>query len=253
MKSGTGMAMAGVLLVFSISCHHAMVGTQVGAYNGRFGGSVGISGDADTNGIVALSLLGALIGSAIYADSHQYVERGLSAIDVNIQPKDVEISLDGVVVGTADQFDGFPRFLVVNPGTHEIQARKTGFHTYRVTVRVAPGQQVNLNKIMEPGRDEASISHTVAGGRPSAPVGGSPHVMAPLKVYFQISNPDAAVYVDGVFVGTAREISRLHGPLRVDRGAREITVVTANQKKVFLVSDLMVDNREGVIHLKVDI
>lgn len=249
MKSRPGMALSGILLIFSISCHHGVVGTQVGAYNGRFGGSVGIYGDTDSSRIVALSLLGALIGSAIYADSHQYVGQGLSAIDVNIQPKDAEISLDGVVVGTADQFDGFPRFLVVNPGKHEVLARKAGFHSYRVTISVAPGQQVNLNKIMEPGRDKTTVP-TPPEARSTHPV--SVQVAAPLKVYFQISNPDAAVYVDGVFVGTAREINQLHGPLMVDRGATRFTVVTANKKKVFLVSDLMVDNREGVIHLKVD-
>jgi len=247
MKSRTGMALTGVLLMFSMSCHHAVVGTQVGAYNGRFGGSVGIQGDSDTDGIVALSLLGALVGSAIYADTHQYKQQGLSAIDVNIQPKDAEISLDGVVVGTADQFDGFPRFLVVNPGTHEVQARKTGFHTYRVTVRVAPGQQVNLNKIMERGRDVAPVSPP-AETRPSPSV----QMAAPLKVNFEINNPDATVYVDGVFVGTAREISRLHGPLVIDRSAKRITVVTANNKKVFFVSDLLKGSWDGVIQLKVD-
>jgi hypothetical protein len=246
MKSRAGMALTGVLLMFSMSCHHAVVGTQVGAYNGRFGGSVGVHGDVGTNGIVALSLLGALVGSAIYADTHQYEQQGLSAIDVNIQPKDAEISLDGVVVGTADQFDGYPRFLVVNPGNHEVQARKTGFHTYRVTVRVAPGQQVNLNKVMERGHDMAQVS-------PPAETRPSPSVqMAPLKVNFEINNPDATVYVDGVFVGTAREIRRLHGPLVIDRSAKRITVVTANNKKVFFVSDLLTGNRDGVIQLKVD-
>lgn len=249
MKSGTGMAITGILLILSISCHHAVVGTQVGAYNGRFGGSVGIQGDSDSNGIVALSLLGALVGSAIYADTHQYKEEGLSAIDVNIQPKDAEISLDGVVVGTADQFDGFPRFLVVNPGTHEVQARKTGFHTYRVTVSVAPGQQVNLNKIMEPGVDSTPVSPSV---KPGASRSSALKSAVPLKVSFEINNPDASVYVDGVFVGTAREISRLHGPLVIDRSAKRITVVTASDKKVFLVSDLMAKNQKGVIHLKVD-
>ncbi len=249
MKSRAVLTLSGILLMFSMSCHRGVVGTQVGAYNGRFGGSVGIHGNVDSSGIVALSLLGALIGSAIYADSHQYVEQGLAAIDVNIQPKDAEISLDGVVVGTADQFDGFPRFLVVNPGRHKVLARKSGFHIYSVTVSLTPGQQVNLNKIMEPGRDEAAVPAPIEA-RPAHPV--PQRVAAPLKVFFQINNPDAAVYVDGVFVGTAREINQLHGPLMMNRDAIRITVVTANKKKVFLVSDLMVDNREGVIHLKVD-
>ncbi len=247
MKTRTAMALAGALMIVTMSCHHAVIGTEVGAYNGRFGGSVAVRGDTGSNGIVALSLLGALVGSAIYADSHQYKAEGLSAIDVNIQPKDAEISLDGVVVGTADQFDGFPRFLVVNPGKHEITARKTGYHTYRVKVAVAPGQQVNLNKIMEPGSDTPAVKPA-----PESRPLHQTRVAAPLKVYFQINNPDAAVYVDGVFVGTAHEISQLHGPLMVDRGAKRITVLTANKKKVFLISDLMMDNREGVIHLKVD-
>ncbi|NOZ12542.1 MAG: PEGA domain-containing protein [Acidobacteria bacterium] len=250
MKTRTAMALAGALMIITMSCRHAVIGTEVGAYNGRFGGSVAVRGDTGSNGIVALSLLGALVGSAIYADSHQYKAEGLSAIDVNIRPKDAEISLDGVVVGTADQFDGFPRFLVVNPGKHEITARKTGYRTYRVKVAVAPGQQVNLNKVMEPGYDVSNVKPAPQQTPSSKPVPS--RVATPLKVYFQINNPDAAVYVDGVFVGTAHEISQLHGPLMVDRGAKRITVLTANRKKVFLISDLMVDNREGIIHLKVD-
>lgn len=247
MKRKVTIFSVGFILVFSLSCHRAVIST--GFYGDRVSGGVSVSADSDAAPLVALSLVGAMVGSAIYADSHQYVQQGLSAIDVNILPKNAEIMLDGVVVGTADQYDGFPAFLVVNPGTHTVKASLHGYKTYSVEVRLAPGQQVNLNKHLDPGvseeiRPEAS--------RPTHVENSQPASTNPVRVTFDISNADASIYVDDVFVGTAREVNQLHGPLLVDRKAVRISVVTPDQKRVFLMKDLLAQSQGSVVLIKVD-
>jgi len=242
------LALLGSVLVLLTGCHHAVVSTGVGVYGGDVATSVAIHADSDVDGLVALSLIGAMVGSAVYADTHAYRYQGLSAIDVNIRPKDAQISLDGVVVGNADQYDGYPGFLVVNPGTHTIRARKAGYKPYEVTVQLSPGQQVNLNKQMEiaPAGTEPDGTMDRPATRP-----GPVNAAGVYRLVLELANPEASVYVDGTFLGTGREINQLHAPLELESSAATLTVVTDASRRQFRLDELQ-PGPDGIIRLHID-
>lgn len=67
-------------------------------------------------------------------------ERGNVALDV--VPSDAEVWVDGVLQGTADDFDGVPRFLEVAPGVRRVELKKPGMKPWAtVLVAGAEGRQ----------------------------------------------------------------------------------------------------------------
>lgn len=236
----------GILILFLSGCHHAVIHT--GAYGGHVSTGVSAHVDGDAGAILALSLIGAMVGGAIYEDTHAYRASGYAAIDVNIQPSRAEISLNGVVMGSADDFDGFPEFLVVEPGTHTVKARCAGYQTYEVTVNLAPGQQVNLNKRMEAGTDPVVTTGKVSQDHPRKIAEDAENY---LRLEITIDNPDATVYIDGAFIGTGRELALLHAPLLLEPGADELVIVTAENKLQYAIGDMKPDPRDGVVRIHV--
>lgn len=237
-----------VLLSMMQACHHAVVHTGMhGPYV-----STGISThvDGDAGAILALSLIGAMVGGAIYEETHAYQMQGLSAIDVNIQPDHAEISLDGVVMGLADDYDGFPQFMVVDPGTHTVRARCDGYQNYEVTIRVGPGEQINLNKRMDPGESGNEVQEMPLESDPQPAELTEPSY---IRLVLTVNDPQASVYVDGAFVGTGKELSMLHSPLLLESDAVQLVVVTADDRQQFDIQELKRKAVDGVIRLDVRI
>lgn len=73
-----------------------------------------------------------------------------SAIRIEVDPRDAEVYLDGYLVGTVDDFDGFFQRLRVRPGEYEIEIFKDGYRSTRQAVYVAPGRTLGLKFAMEP-------------------------------------------------------------------------------------------------------
>lgn len=48
------------------------------------------------------------------------------AISIDGGPKDAEVFIDGIKVGTSDDFDGHPNVLTIEQGTHQIIVKKNG-------------------------------------------------------------------------------------------------------------------------------
>ena len=226
-----------------VSCHRVYVGGGATYPAGSGYVSVGGAVDTDDSGaaIVAASLLGILVGAAIYNDVHSYREKGLSAYDVNIKPKDADIYLDGVYVGKADDFDGSPKFLVVKPGTHTITAKKPGYKTYTVRVSINPGEQINLNKHLEPApvlSDKGNKGHSEIKGE-----GKRDYKYQTVFVKFKVKDKNARVYLDNTFVGTIREIENLHKPLMIETTVKNIIVESKGARIEFSLEDLV--KRQG--------
>lgn len=248
----TAKWLLGLLVLTQWACHHTVVST--GVHGGYVSSGVSVHADGDAGALVALGLLGAMVGGAIYEDVHAYRAQGLSAIDVNIVPQEAEISLNGVVMGTAEDFDGFPNFLIVEPGTHTVHARARGFKTYEVTIHLAPGEQVNLNKRMDAGIDPVSPSSNAGTTADTSEERQSPlPAVEPVLLRLNCSDPEASIYVDGVFVGTARQIAGLHGPLQLDPEAVKLAVVTPDHRREFEIKVLERNAVSGVIELHVDL
>lgn len=84
-----------------------------------------------------------------YPRRARYQEPG--AIDLNVKPKRTEVYVDGQPVGSAGQFDGFPDYLWLTPGSHEIVLYLDGYVTQRRVVEIRPAWVADLRIALASG------------------------------------------------------------------------------------------------------
>jgi len=175
--------------------------------------------------------------------------RDVAYIDTDVSPGKARVYLDGQLMGTADDFDGFPQYLAVEPGRHVIRFEADGRMSISRTVRVPRGTVVGLDFKLPKGSGEAPSSEgneEIVIPEPESPDAGaeSDATMAPPRgdieegpeagnpgfVRLKITPPDASVYIDGKFVGSAATLSRLHGDMRLESGAHQVEVVRPGYK-----------------------
>ncbi len=77
--------------------------------------------------------------------------QGWGAIDVNVKPKKAEVWVDGRYIGKAGELDGYPSYLWLEEGVHEIVIYKGGFQSYEREIAIHPGAVVNLKLKLESG------------------------------------------------------------------------------------------------------
>ncbi len=164
----------------------------------------------------------------------RYDQVGQGGLDLNLRPKTTEIYVDGVYVGVADQFDGFPSYLWLDEGVYEVAFYKPGYETVFRQYSIYPGVTINVGDHMRPG--EAILPAPSAGTYPSAgeppdtfPQRGTGERYPPggdgSRIAIVATPGDAAVYLDGHFVGTAEEISGLGSGLIVEPGDHLVEII----------------------------
>jgi hypothetical protein len=70
---------------------------------------------------------------------------GSAWVKTDVEPDEARVYLDGRFVGTADDYDGFPRMLRVSAGTHRLTFRLRGHVPYTVVVRAWPGRVIDID------------------------------------------------------------------------------------------------------------
>jgi hypothetical protein len=73
------------------------------------------------------------------------------AVDLNVKPKRVEVYVNGELVGNAGSFDGFPDYLWLTPGSHELIFYREGYVTQRRVVSVRPSWVLDLRLALQAG------------------------------------------------------------------------------------------------------
>ena len=69
---------------------------------------------------------------------------------IEIKPREAEVYVDGYLVGTVDDFDGWMQRLHLPYGEHDIQIYLPGYRTIREKVLFRPGATLKLSSVMEP-------------------------------------------------------------------------------------------------------
>lgn len=83
---------------------------------------------------------------ASYRSSYyRYAPSGSAWVKTDVEPDEARVYVDGMFVGTADDYDGFPRMLRVSAGTHRLTFRLRGYAPYTIVVRAAPGRVVDVD------------------------------------------------------------------------------------------------------------
>jgi len=162
----------------------------------------------------------------------------LSAAEIHISPRKSTVRLDGNEVGQARDFNSSYEALLLQPGEHMLEFSYPGYKTLKVRVSGQEGQLVTLRFDLEKGEGVDSRSETAeikpppadasAPSAPSAPGTEPPPASGTLRtgmMRIHVEPYDAAVYLDGEFLGTADELSRLHGALSVATGDHRVEAV----------------------------
>jgi hypothetical protein len=181
----------------------------------------------------------------------------LGALDTDVWPARTQIWIDGRYVGFVDQFDGFPRYLWLEKGTYDVVFYLEGYRTLARQYTVYPGLVIDVEDRLEPGesihptdlapaatprrdaRERAESEREAAAAEPEwrrrveadreaareREEIGAPEVEAGAWLVLGVTPADAAVYLDGEFVGTGGEVSRRGTGLRVEPGEHELSVV----------------------------
>ncbi len=178
--------------------------------------------------------------------------RYLGALDLNIKPKKAEVYLDGEYIGLVKDFDGYPSYLWLERGTYDISFYLPGYQTLTRSLKLFPGTVVDVRLRLEPGeavmpekpaRSRARITDRYPrrdSMREDERDRRDPEFRRPRKLEEErerdlrgepgrlrlgIVPEDATVYMDGRFLGSGEELSRLHAGLVVEPGDHLLEVV----------------------------
>ncbi len=76
----------------------------------------------------------------------------VGALDLNVRPKKkVEVYVDGQYVGVTGNFDGYPAYLWLKEGTHQLVFYSDGYHTVAREYTIRPGVVTDVSFRLEPG------------------------------------------------------------------------------------------------------
>jgi hypothetical protein len=198
-----------------------------------------------------------------YRYGHYYGSDKWGSLDLDIRPEKAAIYINGQYIGVADNYDGFPEYLWLKEGTYNLVVYHEGYRTLTRKVTVLPGIELDFRDRLEPGegtpptelaewmveppealaedrersedeeawRDRARryLSQRDAPEAPEAAPERDRDTLdargEPGRLVLNLQPGDASVYLDGRFLGTADELSRLHAGLLVDPGEHTLEVV----------------------------
>ena len=97
-------------------------------------------------------------------------------VDTDVSPEAAEVYLDGTLIGQADDFDGFPDYLYLEPGKYHLEFRHPDFETVVKELDVRVGQAVPVNDEMKllPGKRKLQVADPEVKGTPLGRVFGKP-------------------------------------------------------------------------------
>jgi len=180
-------------------------------------------------------------------------------MDCELDPKEAMVIVDGELLGEADDFDGFPSYLMLRPGYHQVEFHHQGHRSLVLEGLFRTGSFIRVGRELEGGvgqrviklqaprvidtgrqqkkmpppidKGEEGISQLTAGSEPSSvqtspslPVGSQDPPDDAGLLALTITPFDASVYLDDCFFGTGEEVSLLHGFIRLPPGEHRIQI-----------------------------
>ncbi len=175
----------------------------------------------------------------------------VAVVMTDLRPKDVHLLLDGRDIGPARAFNGSNGFLYLEPGDYLLEARLGGYETVAFRIAARPRCRFDIRQRMqrikgtskerpERGTAEKGTLRRVygpekasAGRAPAVPAGPDRSLRPDLSaqgvetprqvrqlasVRLVITPATAEVFLDGEFLATGGELSRLAAPLAISSG-----------------------------------
>ena len=195
-------------------------------------------------------------GPGAYAPAmREAVPQDVGVVDTDISPEHARVYLNGDLIGTADDFDGYPSYLFLKPARYTLEFKLQGYAPESLTIEVSEGRFFPLDmklarvptekpapwydrprdapvgRVFGPAQPEAAVPAAAASGpdlrlRPELDLergtGERTTARTGAALDLQITPALASVYLDGAFVGTAGELARLQRGLAVAPGTHRV-------------------------------
>ena len=205
------------------------------------------------------------------------VPADVGVVDTDVSPEHARVYLNGELIGTADDFDGYPSYLFLKPGRYTLEFKLEGYAPESLNLEVAAGRTFPLDMKMarvltespapwydRPERPAAGrVFAPAQPEKPTAPSGPDPRLRSELRVeretgerpaaaasaalVLEITPSVASVYLDGEFVGTAGELSRLARGLAVTPGTHRLEVMAPGHEPRSVTVDVQEGQRQQVV------
>ncbi len=117
-------------------------------------------------------------------------------IKLMVRPVSADVYLNGVYKGRVYQYHGKPDFMTVPAGSHTVTLRQPGYKTEQINVQIKPARLVEL---------DVSMNHT--GDRVVESSFYKLSMEDTGSLVLKVDPPDASVYIDKTFYGSASEFS----------------------------------------------
>lgn len=172
--------------------------------------------------------IGASYGTDYVYGSYPAPPTGPAVVETDVSPSKAEVILDGTPSGLAKDFNGTWDELRIEPGHHTITFRKEGYRSLTVEFDAVPGGRYVFDQQLARGEGEDRIqrpSEAPAPAPPAAPAG-----VAKGFLRIRVLPEDAAIYLDGGYLGTGLELGSLHGALAVAQGEHVVEVARPGYK-----------------------
>jgi hypothetical protein len=151
-----------------------------------------------------------------------------------LAPSKAEVLVDGVSVGYAKDYNGRWDSLELTPGKHTLTFRSPGYTTSVIDLEALPAARYVFSDDLVKGEGETrkTLPAPVAAPEVAATSDVPAYVPAPAsssvargRLKVRVQPEDAAVYLDGEYLGLAGELSRLHGAIPVATGQHRLEAV----------------------------
>lgn len=184
----------------------------------------------------------------------------LAVIDTDVEPEAARVLLDGRLIGTADDFDGFPDYLYLEPGRYTLELELAGYEPEVIEIEAEVGRLYRLDNRLERrhGEPVAAWYDRPAGlpvGRVFGPAAGAARAPAApaqeprragpdtslrpelrrapdavavstgASLQLRVAPAQASIYLDGEFIGTGSELQSLTRGLTVGVGSHRVEVM----------------------------
>jgi hypothetical protein len=86
-----------------------------------------------------------------YRDGYYRDRDEQGALDLDLSPADTQVYVDGQYIGKVDDFDGWPQYLWLDPGTYDITFYREGYKTLSRQVTIYRGLVIDWDDRLEQG------------------------------------------------------------------------------------------------------
>jgi hypothetical protein len=139
-----------------------------------------------------------------------------ASVETDVSPSKAEVLLDGESVGFASDYDGRWDDLRIPPGSHTITFAHKGYKTLVVELEARPGAEYEFRDQLVRGDGEVHREVKQAAAPAKAQSAG---------LHIAVTPEDAAIYLDGQYLGLAGELGQIHGALKIDAGEHRLEAV----------------------------